>query len=139
MGMMTSDSLSSFFHEGFTETLHIKKIVETADSIYLGAVGLSRSQPLFHSILGFAFSGVLSDDAYFYLIPVKAEVEGRNGLAAVFRQFESSQYQDHPEDILAGWVAPKEAPLLEAWVARMNQQLASLLAIKHHLSEANTK
>src|SRR5689334_20346116 len=103
MPEMTNEELRRFFREGPVQSLRIGGIVETGDTRYLGAVGLSLSQPLFSSILGFNFSGVLSDDARFWVQPVD------EGLVAVFRQFESSKYQSTPEDLLAGWVPPEHA------------------------------
>jgi hypothetical protein len=131
MGQMTSDELSRFFREGPVESLRIEGIVETEDTKYLGAVGLSLRQPLFSSILGFNFSGVLSDSARFWLQPISAASEGRDGVAAIFRQFDSSKYQSSPEDLLAGWVRPEDAAKLEAWVAEMNRHLKDLLQLKH--------
>ena len=131
MPEMTSAELSRFFREGPVDALRIAGIVETDDSRYLGAIGLSRIHPLFHSILGFNFSGQLSDSARFWIAPLRAAVEGRDGSAAIFRDFDSSKYQSFPEDILSGWVPPEDAAKLETWVADMNQQLKALLEIKH--------
>ncbi len=131
MPEMTPDELVRFFHEEPVEALKIDGLVETEDTRYLGAVGLSLKQPLFSSILGFNFSGVLSDSARFWVQPLREDVEGRDGLAAIFRQFDSSKYQSTPEDLVAGWVPPERALQLEAWVAEMNHHLRSLLEIKH--------
>jgi hypothetical protein len=130
MGQLTAAELAKFFREGPVEPMRITGIVETADSRYLGAVGLQKQQPIFNSILGFSWSGILSDSARFYAQPVRAAVEGHDGVVAIFRQFDSSKYQDHPEDILAGWVPPDEAARLEEWVADMNRQLQGLLELK---------
>src|SRR4051812_39041214 len=131
MGMMTSEELSRFFQQGPVNSLRIEGIKLTEDSRYLGAIGLSLRHPLFNSILGFNFSGVLSDSARFLVVPVSAAVEGKDGLVAVFRQFDASQYQSTPEELLAGWVPPDDAARLEGWVADMNQQLKGLLQLKH--------
>ncbi len=80
---------------------------------------------------GFNFSGELSDSARFWLFPLRAAHEGRDGVAAIFRDFDSSKYQSFPEDLFAGWVPPEDAPKLEAWVAEMNQQLKALIALKN--------
>jgi hypothetical protein len=126
MPEMTEAELVKLFH-GRVEWLKIEGLVETKDSRYLGGVGLSLKHPLFHSVLGFNFSGELSDDSRFWVQPLRAAVEGRDGLAAIFRQFDSSPYQSTPEDLIAGWVEPERAPELEAWVAEMNRHLRALL------------
>jgi hypothetical protein len=125
MPEMTPAELSRFFREGPVDPLRIQGIVETEDSRYLGAVGLHLTQPQFHGILGFNWSGILSDDARFYTVSTS------EGLVAIFRQFDSSKYQSFPEDLLSGWVPHAEAAKLEAWVADMNRQLQDLLKIKH--------
>jgi hypothetical protein len=128
---MTPEELSKVFREGIADALRLTGIGETDDARYLGAVGLSRAQPVFRSILGFPWNGFLSDSARFFVVPIRAAVEGRDGVAAVFRQFDSSKYQSSPEDLLAGWVPPEDASKLESWVADMNEQLQGLLALKH--------
>jgi len=131
MPELTKDELERFFREGPVEPLRLDGILETEDARYLGAVGLSLRQPLFHGILGFNWSGVLSDSARFWTARAPGAVDGQDALVAVFRQFESSKYQATPEDLLAGWVPADEAMRLEAWVADMNTQLQGLLALKH--------
>lgn len=131
MGQLTQEVLSEFFREGSVQSLKLHGVLETEDAKYLGAVGLSLHRPLFHSILGFNFSGVLSDSARFYSVPVSAAVEGQDGLVAVFRQFDSSKYQAGPEDVLAGWVPLDAAESLQTWIDEMNQLLRSLLELKH--------
>jgi hypothetical protein len=130
MGQLTEEVLRQFFADPASRALHIERLTETEDSRYLGAIGLSRRQPLFHSILGFNFSGVLSDSARFYLVPTRAEVEGKDAVVVVFRQFDRSRYQDSPEDLVAGWGTAEEAPLLEAHVDFMNGEVQRLLEIK---------
>ena len=130
MPEMTTEELARFFREGPVDSLRIEGIVSTEDTRYLGAVGLALHQPLFSSILGFNFSGILSNDSRFWGRPLRRSVEGTDGLAAIFRQFDSSKYQDSPEDLLAGWVPPEDAAKLEAWIADMNEQLKALLVLK---------
>jgi hypothetical protein len=130
MPEMTSQELVRQFMELPVESLRIQGIVETEDTRYLGAVGLSREQPIFSGILGFSWNGYLSDSARFYTLPLRASAHGRDGVAAVFRQFDSSKYQATPEDLLAGWVPPEDAHKLDTWVADMNAQLARLLELK---------
>ncbi len=65
------------------------------------------------------------------MIPVTAAIEGENGWVAVFRQFDTSRFQDGPEDLLCGWVRLEDAVKLEGWVADMNRQLKRLLIVKH--------
>src|SRR5262245_34295630 len=113
MPEITSESLAELFRTGPVESLRIERPVATADTRYLGAVGLSLTQPVFSSILGFPSGGMLSDDARFWVWPIRVAVEGRDGLAAIFRQFESSPYQSTPEDLIAGWVPPEDALRLE--------------------------
>jgi hypothetical protein len=131
MSEMTSQELARFFREGPANALRIEGIVETGDARYLGAVGLSLRHPVFNETLGFPSGGFLSDDSRFFLWPIQQSTEGQDGVAAIFRQFESSKYQASPEDLLAGWVPPEDAPKLEEWVADMNQQLKGLLELKH--------
>jgi hypothetical protein len=130
MPEMTPEELTRFFREAPLESLKIGGVVETEDTRYLGAVGLSLTQPLFSSILGFNFSGVLSDTARFWTQPLREDEEGVEGLAAIFRQFDSSKYQATPEDLPAGWVPPEDSLKLESWVADMNRHLQKLLLLK---------
>jgi hypothetical protein len=135
MSAMTSEELSRFFREGPVDGMRIAGIVETDDSRYLGAVGLMRAQPLYRSISGFPMNGYISDSSRFYLWPSSEAKEGKAGLVAVFRNFDSSKYQDHPDDLLAGWVPPEDAAKLESWVADMNEQLRGLLELKRRQEE----
>jgi hypothetical protein len=139
MPELTTVELERFFREGAVEPLRIEKLVETEDSRYLGAVGLSLHHPLFNSILGFNWSGVLSDSARFYIVDAPGAVDGMDVRVAVFRQFESSKYQAFPEDIIAGWVPLADVAQLERWVAEMNAHLARLLELKHARAEEQQK
>lgn len=139
MPELTKDELERFFREGAVPALRIDGLVETEDARYLGAVGLARHQPLFHGILGFNWSGVLSDSARFYVVPAPDAVDGMDVRVAVFRQFDSSKYQAFPEDLIAGWVPVADAERLEAWVGDMNAQLAGLIALKHAQAQSVEK
>ena len=73
---------------------------------------------------------MLSDSARFYVVPVTKEVHGQVGLVVVFRQFERSIYQDHPEDLPAGWVPLDDEAQVTVWVQQMNEHLTGLLEKK---------
>lgn len=133
MPELTPEHPVNFFASSVSAALQLdltNGLVETADSRYLGAIGLSRKWPLFHSILGFNFSGTLPDSARFYLVPVTRAVEGRDGVVAVFRQFDRSKYQDFPEDLIAGWGSSEATSALTEAVAFMNGEVARLLVVK---------
>ena len=83
------------------------------------------------SIAGFNFSGELSDSARFFTVPVTRKVEGQDGLVVLFRQFDSSQFQTFPEDLLAGWVPPEDEVQAQEWVEQMNTHLKALLQSKY--------
>jgi hypothetical protein len=125
MPQMTAEGLSRFFREGPVEPLRLTGIAENEDSRYLGAIGLHKLTPTFHSILGFNYSGQLNDAARFY------SADSEPGVVAVFRQFESSKYQAFPEELIAGWVPHSERARLESWIDDMNQQVKALLDLKH--------
>lgn len=126
MGELTPEALRAFLTDPAAEASRIAQVVETEDSRYLGAVGLSRVHPLFHCILGFSFSGAISESARFRLVRATAAGEGRDAVVVVFRQFERSRYQDAPEDLVAGWAPPDEEDALAAHVRFFNGELARL-------------
>jgi len=136
MGTATNETLVTFLRSPDAGPLQLKGIRETADSVYLGAVGLSLKEPLFHSILGFNFSGRLSPDAAFRVEAVTGPDSELTALVAVFRQFESSRFQDFPEDIVMGWVPTSAADALATWMSRMTAQLTHLLAVRAQKSLA---
>ncbi len=130
MGLVTPATIAEIFGSGIAESLRLTGIVEDEDARYLGAVGLMKRQPVFRGILGFPWNGILSDDSRFLVRPMVKSSEGRDGVALIFRQFDSSKYQASPEELFAGWVPSEQAAQLDAWVADMNQQLAALLPLK---------
>jgi len=140
MPELTPERLVSFFADDESAAFRLdltNGLVETDDSRYLGAVGLARAIPQFHSIHGFNFSGILSDSARFYVVPVTRAVEGRDGAVIVFRQFDRSKYQDFPEDLIAGWGPPEALAALTDAVAFMNGEVARLLVLKHAQSNGS--
>jgi|GEM_PF-1767417 len=130
MATATTEMFFSFLQGPDAGPLELKGIRETVDSIYLGAVGLSLEQPLFHSSLGFNFSGRISPDAGFRVETITHPQSGRVRLVAVFQQFKTSPFQDFPEDIVMGWVAASEGEALATWMGKMDDQLARLLKLR---------
>lgn len=130
MGIATKKTLLEFLHHRDANILKLQGIQQTDDSIYLGAVGLSLLRPVFHIIMGFACSGGLSPDAAFRVETVTWPDPAHTALVVVFRQFESSVYEDTPEDIIVGWVPATEADDLAIWLERMTTQLTVLLRMR---------
>lgn len=128
MAVADAHSLKSFLESADGRALELSRLVETADSLYLGALGLDRKHPLFHSIRGFGFSGELSNDASFRLEPTFHPGRGEIVHVAIFRQFDASPYQDHPEDIILGWFSEAARAQGESWLATMADLLRERLA-----------
>jgi hypothetical protein len=100
-----------------TEYRRIEGPTYTADSVYLGGVGLSDLHPTFHAG---GFSGELSPDSRFLLKSLSGDP---TAVFVIFRQFDSSRYHASPEDHVAGWVPADHASDAQNWVDRMNAKI----------------
>ena len=126
----TDATLTSLVEHGPIKSLRIEAVRETADSRYLGVVGVSFLHPIFHVIDHFPFSGELSPDSR-YILRKLSRPGHETKVFVLFRQFDSSKYQSSPEDIVAGWVPPEEEAQALSWVLRMNGQIEGFGVTAH--------
>lgn len=138
MAEATDATLTSLAENGPIKSLRIEAVRETADSRYLGVVGISLLHPIFHVIDGFPFSGELSPDSRYMLR--KLTRPGHDTMVFVlFRQFDSSRYSASPEDLVAGWVPLDEEAQALRWVERMNWQIQAFAVTDHDAPEPINK
>lgn len=124
----TKQVLEKLVAEGPIEAYRIEAPLDTADSRYVGVVGVSNFHPTFHVSDGVPFSGRLSADSRFHV--VRLEGPGNAGrVFVVFRQFETSPDQVTPEDIVAGWVPTSREADAREWVADMNARIAGFSVV----------
>lgn len=118
----TDAVLIELVENGPFESYRITGLVDTADSRYLGVVGVANSHATFHVSDHFPFAGKLSPDSRFEIRAL--ERTGHPSIVfVVFRQFDRSHYQAFPEDLVAGWVPEDEAEQAREWVNEMNDRI----------------
>lgn len=115
----TNETLARLIEDGTIESYRIEGPRYTADSSYLGVVGISDHHSIFHAA---DFSGQLSPDSRFLLKKVQRPGD-ETRVFVLFRQFDSSPYQGSPEDLVAGWVPAEQEGQAQKWVDGMNAQI----------------
>lgn len=128
MPNLTNAAIDAFFADGPVAAYSIRGVENTLDSTYLGVVGLSNTHLLFHRIDAFPFSGELSPTSRF-LVRTHRSSCNEPVLVIVFRQFDSSQYQDYPEELIAGWFPGGKELEAAQCVADMNAHIDALRKI----------
>ena len=123
LGPITTPDLRSFFAREPAAAFVIEGLVHSADAAYLGQVAIHDRDAAFRM----GWWGTLSPTSQFRLLPFTADEVGFDGVAVLFRQFESSKYKDHPVDYLAGWVPVEMLARAQAWVDDMNARIAARL------------
>jgi hypothetical protein len=126
----TDEVLTKLVEEGPFQSYRLTGLRDTADARYLGVVGISSFQPIFHAGDLFPFSGELSPDSR-YEIRVLRRAGEPSLVFVVFRQFDSSRYQAFPEDLVAGWVPAEEQEQARDWVHEMNNRIRAFPVEDH--------
>ena len=128
MAEITTKAVADFFGREPAKAFGIEGIVDSGDALYLGQVALDKLEP--RSRYGYWFQ--LSDTARFRTLEFSHDEVGEDGLAIIFRQFDSSQYQDAPEEHFAGWVPRDKTAEAERWLETMTNLLNELLERKRN-------
>lgn len=123
-GPIDLSKLTRFFTKEPAAAFLIEGTAETGDSHYLGQIGIHKRNDTFR--MGYFFK--LSESSRFWMLPMSDEDVGFDGLAILFRQFDSSRFQEEPQDYLAGWVPLAMAPRAEEWVETFNGYVQEHLA-----------
>ena len=126
--MFTFETIARFLAKEPSDHYRIDRLQDAGDALWLGQFALCTNVPGFR----FGYSFELSDSGRLYLLDLPAsERSAITGVAAIYRQFDRSRYQDEPSEYFAGWVPPEERESLREWCRTLNALTDQMLARKH--------
>ena len=100
----------------------LAELSETEHEWWLGSLSLDKRHPTFR----LDYSQPLHPESRFY--KQLFDLDGRRGIAAIFRAVEPPPSPKYRADIFVGWVPPEREAELNEWLAFLNGEIAKRLA-----------